>query len=55
MIAEKEVLDAEIIKLNQLMETSKTKIEETRDQFKLTFDQLYNEIEEDGKLYDQIL
>lgn len=55
MIAEKEVLEAEIVKLNQLMESSKTKIEETRDQFKLTFDKLYQEIEEDGRLYDQIL
>jgi hypothetical protein len=55
MLAEKEILESEIININQLMDASKAKIEETRDQFKLTFDKLYSEIEEDSKLYDQIL
>ncbi len=55
MMAEKEILETEIININQLMEASKAKIEETRDQFKQTFDKLYSEIEEDSKLYDQIL
>lgn len=49
------LIETEIENLRLSAETSRIKIEETRDQFKSTFDTLYNEIEEDGLLYDRIL
>lgn len=55
LIAEQEIIEAEIIKLKESADTSRIKIEDTRDQFKFTFDKLYTEIEEDGHLYDRVL
>ncbi len=49
------IIESEIAKLRESAELSKSKIEDTRDQFKNTFDILYAEIEEDGSLYDRIL
>ncbi len=49
------LIEQEILQLKEVAETSRGKIEDTRDQFKTTFDLLYREIEEDGLLYDRIL
>jgi hypothetical protein len=55
LMMEQELIETEIIKLKEGADTSRVKIEDTRDQFKHTFDILYNEIEEDGLLYDRVL
>lgn len=55
MMMEQELIEAEIIKLKDSAETSRSKIEDTRDQFKFTFDKLYQEIEEDGQLYERVI
>ena len=55
MQKEQAIMEAEIQKMHESAELSKTKIEITRDQFKSTFDRLFQEIEEDGQLYDSIL
>ena len=52
---EQTLIAAEILTLEESANSSKAKIEETRDNFKATFDLLYKEIEEDGLLYDRIL
>ena len=52
---EQGIIEHEIENMKKALQTSQSKIEETRDQFKNTFDVLYNEIEEDGLLYDRIL
>ena len=49
------IIEQEIQKLKEVAEASKHKIEDTRDQFKATFDILFTEVEEDGLLYDRIL
>ncbi|HQV65767.1 MAG: hypothetical protein KAX53_00685 [Saprospiraceae bacterium] len=55
LMDEQIIIESEIAKLRESAELSKSKIEDTRDQFKNTFDILYAEIEEDGSLYDRIL
>ncbi len=55
LMDEQVIIESEIAKLRESAEISKSKIEDTRDQFKNTFDILYAEIEEDGNLYDRIL
>jgi hypothetical protein len=55
LVAEQELIEVEIMKLKDGSEVSRIKIEDTRDQFKHTFDILYSEIEEDGQLYDRVL
>jgi hypothetical protein len=45
----------EVTKLEAASLVSQEKINETRDQFKATFDALYEELEGDGTLYHQIL
>jgi vacuolar-type H+-ATPase subunit I/STV1 len=52
---EQSIIEEEIQKLKETAEVSRLKIEDTRDQFKATFDILYTEVEEDGLLYDRIL
>ena len=52
---EQSIIEEEIQKLKETAEASRLKIEDTRDQFKATFDILYTEVEEDGLLYDRIL
>lgn len=52
---EQSIIEHEILKLRETADASKVKIEDTRDQFKATFDILYTEVEEDGILYDRIL
>ncbi len=52
---EQTLIAIEIQSLGESANSSKSKIEETRDNFKSTFDVLFNEIEEDGLLYDRIL
>jgi hypothetical protein len=52
---EQTIIESEIAKIKESVEVSRSKIEDTRDQFKGTFDALYGEIEEDGILYDRIL
>jgi len=54
LMDEQIIIESEIAKLRESAELSKSKIEDTRDQFKNTFDILYAEIEEDGSLYDRI-
>ena len=55
MQKEQGLIEHEIEKMKQALGSSQAKIEETRNQFKNTFDVLYNEVEEDGLLYDRIL
>lgn len=55
LLKEQSMIDSEVLKLEESAQVAKVKIEDTRNQFKLTFDALYNEIEEDGTLYDRIL
>ena len=55
LMDEQIIIESEIAKLRESAELSKSKIEDTRDQFKNTFAILYAEIEEDGSLYDRIL
>ncbi len=55
MQKEQGVIEQEIQKTKEALEISQLKIEDTRNQFKNTFDILYNEVEEDGLLYDRIL
>lgn len=55
MQKEQDVMTAQIKNLEEAAILSRQKIEETRDQFKATYDQLLTEIEVDGRLYDQIL
>jgi len=52
---EQTIIEQEIQKLKDTADVSRLKIEDTRDQFKTTFDILYSEVEEDGLLYDSIL
>jgi chorismate mutase len=52
---EQTIIEQEIASIKQTLDTSQTKIEETRNQFKSTFDMLYQEVEEDEMLYDRIL
>lgn len=55
LIQEQGIIEAEIIKLQESAENSRIRIDETRQQFKSTFDVLYTEIQDDGTLYDGIL
>ncbi|MFZ1457204.1 MAG: hypothetical protein WAT46_14260 [Saprospiraceae bacterium] len=52
---EQVIIGQEIENIKQSLDVSQSKIEDTRNQFKNTFDILYTEIEEDGLLYDKIL
>jgi len=52
---EQTLIATEIQSLEESASSSRLKIEETRDNFKSTFDVLFMEIEEDGILYDRIL
>lgn len=52
---EQTIIATEIQSLEDSANSSRMKIEETRDNFKSTFDVLFKEIEEDGILYDRIL
>lgn len=52
---EQVIIGQEIENLKQALQISQSKIEDTRNQFKQTFDVLYTEIEDDGVLYDKIL
>lgn len=52
---EQVIIGQEIENLKQSLQISQSKIEDTRNQFKQTFDVLYTEIEDDGVLYDKIL
>jgi len=52
---EQTLIATEIQSLEESANSSRLKIEETRDNFKSTFDVLFMEIEEDGILYDRIL
>ncbi len=52
---EQEIIKQEVAKLEESSVGSLEKINETRDQFKITFDHIYGEIEEDGNLYEKII
>lgn len=52
---EQVIINQQIENIKHTLDASQIKIEDTRDQFKNTFDVLYAEIEEDGLLYDKIL
>lgn len=52
---ENAVIEQQISRLREESETSRSRIEETRNKFVNTFDILYREVEEDGSLYDKIL
>ncbi len=52
---EQTLIATEIQSLEESANSSKLKIEETRDNFKSTFDVLFKEIEEDGLLYNRVL
>jgi hypothetical protein len=52
---EEEIIKQEIQKLDTLRQEATDRINTTRDGFKSTFDLLYSEIEQDHKLYDNIL
>lgn len=52
---QREIIDSEIDKINKDIEVSTQKIHSTRDQFKETFDFLFNVIEEDQSQFKSIL
>jgi chromosome segregation ATPase len=52
---QQDIITAEVTRLSAEADAALVKINDTRDKFKVTFDYLYNEMEEDKNLYTQIL